>query len=119
MRHAGVRRALVVVLGAASFVLPLGAAGAGQSPDFPKYQAIVKAMATMAGMQGKGVNAKVALGATQPLAARPRMVTPAGQQYQLLALQFMGDQAAADACIDIVKSNPNIEGVNEFLICIN
>lgn len=109
----------MVALAAAAFVLPLSAAGAGQSPDFAKYQAIVKAMATMAGMQGKGVDSKVALGATQPLAARQLMVTPAGQQYQLLALQFMGDQAAADACIDIVKSNPNIEGVNEFLICID
>jgi hypothetical protein len=110
---------LVVALATAALTLPLSAAGAGQSPDFTKYQTIVKAMATMAGMQGKGVNAKVALGATQPLAARQEMVTPAGQQYQLLALQFMGDQAAADACLDIVKANPNIAGVNEFLICID
>ena len=47
------------------------------------------------------------------------MYTAAGKQYQLLALQFMADQAAADACIEIVKSNPNIEGVNQFLICID
>jgi len=113
------RRALVVGLAAAALAVPLAAAGAGQSPDFAKYQAIVKAMATMAGMQSKGVDAKVALGATQALAARQLMVTPAGQQYQLLALQFMGDQAAADACLEIVKANPNIAGVNEFLVCID
>ena len=121
MRQAGVRcrrRLLVVALAGAAFALPLSAAGAAQSPDFPKYVAINKAMATLAGLQAKGLDPLQALNAAIGIAARQQMVTPAGQQYQLLALQFMGASAAADACIDIVKANPTIKGVNDFLICI-
>jgi hypothetical protein len=102
---------LVLSINSQVLAIPPGQGALGNKDLFQRVQ---QAKSNVSVLEGD----PEAVLSAQRLIAEAVPCTPEGEQYQQLQLEFLDALAAANACREIVESDPTIGGVNKFLACI-